>query len=187
MAGKKAKGAQAPAQRRAPRASTPVEEQVLAPAPAPEAEPFTAEAALGAAPTDAAPEVASVVEQPAAEPEAAPIEPEQPPADKPPADPEPEGEPDAETEQDSESDPGPEPEAAPSRVFLAKTADEAAALSAADRENPKKLAGDALRDLGHRMGLPRSEMGRYSDDKVREQCEAITYRRLAEAIEADKG
>lgn len=49
-------------------------------------------------------------------------------------------------------------------------------LSHADRSNPDKLQGAHLRDLGHRLGLSRSEMGRMSDDKVREQLRYIAYR-----------
>lgn len=49
-------------------------------------------------------------------------------------------------------------------------------LSHADRSNPDKLQGTHLRDLGHRLGLSRSEMGRMSDDKVREQLRYIAYR-----------
>lgn len=48
-------------------------------------------------------------------------------------------------------------------------------LSAADRENPDKLSGDALRALAHRRGLARSALPTMSDDKIREQLRYMTY------------
>lgn len=48
-------------------------------------------------------------------------------------------------------------------------------LSAADRENPDKLSGDALRALAHRRGLARSTLPTMSDDKIREQLRYMTY------------
>jgi hypothetical protein len=68
---------------------------------------------------------------------------------------------------------------------VAKKADEAQngrrfmpfdTLCTADQENPDKIEGEHLRKLGHRRGLSLSEMGRLSDDKVREQLRYIAYR-----------
>ncbi len=53
---------------------------------------------------------------------------------------------------------------------------EPAALSYAERNNPERLEGQALRDLAYQMGLSRSESGRMSDPKVREQLRFIAYR-----------
>ena len=49
-------------------------------------------------------------------------------------------------------------------------------LSSADQENPEKIEGEHLRRLGHRRGLSLSEMGRMSDDKIREQLRYIAHR-----------
>lgn len=54
-------------------------------------------------------------------------------------------------------------------------------LSAADRENPDKLAGDALRALAHRRGIARSEAATMTDDKLRMQLRYITQRQYAES------
>lgn len=54
-------------------------------------------------------------------------------------------------------------------------------LSAADRENPDKLAGDALRALAHRRGIARSESATMTDDKLRMQMRYITQRQYAES------
>lgn len=53
-------------------------------------------------------------------------------------------------------------------------------LSAADRENPGKLAGEALRELAHRRGVARSESAAMSDEKLRMQLHYITNRQYAE-------
>ena len=50
-------------------------------------------------------------------------------------------------------------------------------LSTADRNNPEKLHGQHLREFGYRQGLSWSEMGRCSDDKIREQLRYIAYNR----------
>lgn len=55
-------------------------------------------------------------------------------------------------------------------------------LSAADRENPAKLSGQALKDLGHRRGLSRSEMERMDDDKIRMQLRYVTARMSEEEL-----
>lgn len=53
---------------------------------------------------------------------------------------------------------------------------EAAPLSAADRENPSKLSGDALRAFAHRRGLARSIMASMTDEKIRIELRYITTR-----------
>lgn len=53
-------------------------------------------------------------------------------------------------------------------------------LSAADRENPDKLSGQALRDLAHRRGVARSEAANMSDEKLRMQLRYITHRQYNE-------
>lgn len=53
-------------------------------------------------------------------------------------------------------------------------------LSAADRENPDKLTGEALRALAHRRGVARSEADVMSDDKLRMQLRYITNRQYTE-------
>lgn len=50
------------------------------------------------------------------------------------------------------------------------------ALSAAQRENPECLQGDDLRRLAWQRGISRSEAGRMSDQKLREQLRYLTYR-----------
>jgi hypothetical protein len=50
------------------------------------------------------------------------------------------------------------------------------ALSAAQRENPELLQGDDLRRLAWQRGISRSEAGRMSDQKLREQLRYLTYR-----------
>ena len=53
-------------------------------------------------------------------------------------------------------------------------------MSAADRENPEKLTGEALRVFAHRRGIARSEADTMSDDKLRLQLRYITYRQYAD-------
>lgn len=48
-------------------------------------------------------------------------------------------------------------------------------LSAAHRENPEKLSGQALKDLGHRRGLSRSAMATMSDEKIRTELRYLAY------------
>ena len=55
-------------------------------------------------------------------------------------------------------------------------------LSAADRENPDKLTGEALRDLAHRRGMSRSELDGMPDSKVRMQLLYITNRQYADEV-----
>ena len=54
-------------------------------------------------------------------------------------------------------------------------------LSAADRENPAKLSGEALRKLAHQRGVSRSEAAGMSDERLRVQLLYITNRQYAEA------
>lgn len=54
------------------------------------------------------------------------------------------------------------------------------AMSAADRENPDKLTGEALRDLAHRRGIARSESARMTDEKLRMQLRYIVHRQYAD-------
>ena len=49
-------------------------------------------------------------------------------------------------------------------------------LSPADRENPGKLSGQALRDLAHRRGMAKSSLPGMSDEKIREQLRYIVQR-----------
>lgn len=58
----------------------------------------------------------------------------------------------------------------------ADAAGEHIALSAADRENPDKLTGDALRELAHKRGLARSAIAMMSDEKIRNELRYIVYR-----------
>lgn len=53
-------------------------------------------------------------------------------------------------------------------------------ISAAHRENPEKLSGDALRALAHRRGLPKSDLQRMSDTKIREQLRYLAYRQYSD-------
>lgn len=55
-------------------------------------------------------------------------------------------------------------------------------LSAADRENPAKLSGDALRELAHKRGLAKSDLPSMSDDKIREQLRYMTHRQYDDAV-----
>ena len=57
------------------------------------------------------------------------------------------------------------------------------ALSAADRENPEKLSGSALRDLAHKRGLARSEVERMDDDKIRIQLRYLTHRQYDDEVD----
>lgn len=55
-------------------------------------------------------------------------------------------------------------------------------LSAADRENPARLDGDALRALAYRRGLSRSAMQDMTDDKIRMQLHYVTNRQYDEEV-----
>ena len=55
-------------------------------------------------------------------------------------------------------------------------------LTAADRENPEKLAGSDLRSLAHRRGLARSELDRMDDDNIRMQLRYLTFRQYADEV-----
>lgn len=56
------------------------------------------------------------------------------------------------------------------------------ALSAADRENPEKLAGSDLRCLAHKRGLSRSEVERMDDEKIRMQLRYLTHRQYEDEV-----
>lgn len=66
------------------------------------------------------------------------------------------------------------------RASLETVPSEPPRLSASDRENPEKLAGDDLRALAHRRGVSRSEAAGMSDDKLRMQLHFITNRQYAD-------
>lgn len=68
------------------------------------------------------------------------------------------------------------PAAAPPVLLLAGPA-----LTQAQRNNPAKLGGEALRALAHRRGMARSTMAGMSDEKVREQLRYLESRRQEEA------
>lgn len=55
-------------------------------------------------------------------------------------------------------------------------------LSAADRENPEKLSGSALRELAHKRGLARSDVATMDDVKIRTQLRYLTYRQYDDAV-----
>lgn len=55
-------------------------------------------------------------------------------------------------------------------------------MSAADRENPEKLTGEALRNLAHRRGMSLSELTGMPDAKVRMQLLYITNRQYADEV-----
>lgn len=62
--------------------------------------------------------------------------------------------------------------AAPSSLPEASTI----TLSAADRENPEKLSGQALKDLAHRRGLAKSILADMPDAKIRMELRYIAHR-----------
>ncbi|HWH83242.1 MAG TPA: hypothetical protein VNU71_13510 [Burkholderiaceae bacterium] len=51
-----------------------------------------------------------------------------------------------------------------------------APLTAADLENPSKVAGDQLRSLAHRLGMSRSEMADMTDERIRHELRYLTRR-----------
>ena len=55
-------------------------------------------------------------------------------------------------------------------------------ISAADRENPNKLTGEALKRLAHRRGMSLSEMDGMPDEKIRMQLLYITNRQYADEV-----
>lgn len=54
-------------------------------------------------------------------------------------------------------------------------------MSACDREDPRKLYGQALRNFAHARGIARSEMTDWTDEKVREQAKIVAYRQYGYA------
>jgi hypothetical protein len=73
---------------------------------------------------------------------------------------------------------------APARKRVSRQADKApkqqanvvALMPVAHRENPEKLEGDALKALAHRRGMPKSELEKMPDAKIREQLKYLAYR-----------
>jgi hypothetical protein len=62
---------------------------------------------------------------------------------------------------------------------LATTAEERASLQMYQREDAKVLGGDALRDLGHELGMARSQLAAEpDDDRVRMEIRLIQQRRF---------
>ena len=55
-------------------------------------------------------------------------------------------------------------------------------MSAADRENPDKISGEALRKLAHSRGLAKSTLETMPDEKIREQLRYITHRQYDDAV-----
>lgn len=55
-------------------------------------------------------------------------------------------------------------------------------LSAADRENPNKLTGQALRDLAHRRGMAKSILIDMPEEKIRMELRYITSRQYEDAV-----
>jgi hypothetical protein len=53
-----------------------------------------------------------------------------------------------------------------------------------ERENALKVQGSALRELGHRYGIPRSSMEKMDDDKLRRQIHFAQSNSLAQAESA---
>lgn len=75
--------------------------------------------------------------------------------------------------------------AAPAKKVAAKTVAPAAepiVLNAADRENPNKLTGQALRDLAHRRGMAKSILADMPDEKIRMELRYITGRQYEDAV-----
>lgn len=54
-------------------------------------------------------------------------------------------------------------------------------VSAADRENPEKLNGEALRVFAHRRGLARSAVDAMDDAKIRRELRILAYRQYETA------
>lgn len=55
-------------------------------------------------------------------------------------------------------------------------------MTTADRENPSKLTGDALKALAHRRGLAKSLLATMSDEKIRTELRYITHRQYDDAL-----
>jgi len=54
-------------------------------------------------------------------------------------------------------------------------------VSSADRENPDKLTGAALRELAHRRGLSRSAVATMAESKIRTELRYLAYRQYEDA------
>ncbi len=59
----------------------------------------------------------------------------------------------------------------------------AAALTFEQRNNPAHLEGNDLRNLGHRLGMAKSDMEKMDDEKIRLQLKYLTSRRYEDASE----
>lgn len=70
----------------------------------------------------------------------------------------------------------PAPTSTPSTPKAAKPKAEPIVLSAADRENPNKLSGQALKDLAHRRGMAKSILATMPDEKIRMELRYIAHR-----------
>lgn len=69
----------------------------------------------------------------------------------------------------------------PAPTPAARAEPDLAAMSENDRNDPRKLWGQALRDFAHRRGAAsRSAMEGWSDEKLREQVEMVVYRQYHE-------
>lgn len=71
------------------------------------------------------------------------------------------------------------PKASDSNI-TAPAAEQPIVLSAADRENPEKLSGQALKDLAHRRGMAKSILATMPDDKIRMELRYIVNRQYGE-------
>lgn len=73
------------------------------------------------------------------------------------------------------------PPAPPAPAPAPRAEQDLSAMSAADREDPRKLYGQALRDFAHARGAASwSDMQAWSDEKVREQVLMKIRRQYAE-------
>lgn len=70
--------------------------------------------------------------------------------------------------------------AAPAAVVIAQAQEEAVVLNAADRENPDKLSGDALRQLAHKRGIARSTLPTMTDEKIRTELRYLAHRQYSD-------
>lgn len=74
----------------------------------------------------------------------------------------------------------PIPDAKPTTAPVKKARAAAPEPSAADRENPDKLTGDALRALAHRRGLAKSMLPAMSDEKIRTELRYLAHRQYSD-------
>lgn len=76
---------------------------------------------------------------------------------------------------------GPKPGFKQARVE-AQASTALSSVSAADRENPDKLTGEALRKLAHSRGLAKSTLETMPEEKIREQLRYLTHRQYDDAV-----